>query len=200
MNARIRQQFNFVAGLVYREHYVSNLYQLTLDMLTATDDADEQNVAYERIKYWVEDVLADSVLIQDSDPTLEAHRATGRRVHTLPEEPIDSVLGVMIYLKTNAIAENRMMVTEVALSSSEGRDVIYLHGSQEEEVEILTESGWWHESRPYCVDHKNRRKIDSNVIALDRMPEWADLGLEWETTQEKKSVVITSFTRDDDKK
>jgi hypothetical protein len=199
MNARIRQQFNFVAGLVYKDHYVSNLYQLTLDMLTATDDPEEQNVAYERIKYWVEDVLADSVLIQNTDPTIDAHRATGRRVHALPEEPIDSVLGVMIYLKTNAIAENRMMVTEVALSSSEGRDVIYLHGSNEEEVEILTEPGWWWESRPYCIDHKNRRKIDSNVIALDRMPEWADLGLDWENTQEKTSVVITNFTRDDKK-
>jgi hypothetical protein len=199
MNARIRQQFNFVAGLVYREHYISNLYQLTLDMLTATDDVDEQNIAYERIKYWVEDVLADSVLIQDNDPMLDAHRATGRRVHILPKEPIDSVLGLMIYLKTNAIAEDRILVTEVALSSTEGGEVIYLHGSEEEDAEIFDGTGWWRDPKPYCVDYKNRRKINSNVIALDRMPEWADLGLDWGIEQEKTSVVITNFTRDDKK-
>lgn len=199
MNARIRQQFNFVAGLVYREHYISNLYQLTLDMVTATDDPEQQNVAYERIKYWVEDVLADSVLIQADDATLDAHRATGRRVHVLPQEPIDSVLGMMIYLKTNAVAEDRILVTEVALSSTEGGEVIYLHGSEEEDAEIFAGTGWWRDPKPYCVDKKNRRKINSNVIALDRLPEWTDLGLDWENVQEKTSVVITNFTRDDKK-
>ena len=193
MNVNLKRRFQFATGLVYQEEFQVNSYDVMLSMLTVSTDHDEQNIAYERMKYWVNRVLYDSVLISETSERLSAYQSTGQRLVILPEEPVDQLVGMMLYLKLNAVMENRMVVTGVELSSEVGENMIYSHAVSEN-LGPLQFDGWWSDARPVWNDAK-KRPSGSNIIELDRMPEWGDLELDWhkDQVQEKNTVVFADF-------
>jgi transcriptional regulator CtsR len=113
MNVRLKKEFAFSTGLVFDGNYAINQYMMTVSMVTNTNDHREQNVAYERVKYWIHNVLDHSVLIQQDSELLPAFLATGQRVITVSEAPVDQIIGIMLYSKLNAIDEERLIVVDV---------------------------------------------------------------------------------------
>lgn len=195
MNVRLKKNFNFISGIVFKDQYISNIYNVTVHIVTATNDANEQNIAYERLRYWVDHVIADSVLISDSSSMLAAHQATNRRILSLPEEPVDQLIGIMLYLKLNAITQGRLIITDVELASTTGDDVTYIH-SEGENIGSLEGPGWWNDTRPCWTNVKKKGK----VVNLDRAPEWADLELDWHDSDVGSNVVVFGkFDKDETK-
>jgi hypothetical protein len=196
MNVRLKKQFYFHCGVVYKEQWSINEYTLSIDMLTASEDPHEQNIAYERIKYWISEVLAHSTLISYNSKLLEAYQKTGQRVLVLPDEPVDQIIGMMICLKLNAICENRIIITDIDVSSTEGENVIFKHTSGEM-VGPFTEDSWWIDPRPCWADPKNKQR-KGNVISLAKVPEWHELNLDWdeEGEEEETVVLLADFKKD----
>lgn len=194
MNVRLRKKFVWSAGLIVQEHFHINHYETDVSMITMTDDNREQNICYERMVTWIHEIANGSIMIEASDPAHTTWLKTDARVLSLPHQPVDQIIGMMLYSKLNAIAENRIMITDVNISSSMGDDMMYLHDHQES-LGPFTSSGWWQDPRP-TWSHEKRNNI-GKVIRLDRLPEWSDYDLEWQqsdTSGSTDSVVFAKFT------
>lgn len=199
MSARLSKRFGFYTGVVYEGRFMINHHNLDLKLLTVSDSNDEQNTAYERMKYWIHHVLDDSILIAEHDPTLTTWLATNSRVVVLPDDPCDQIVGIMLYLKLNAIMENRMVVTDTEVWSTQGDQMSYLHSAGENVGPNLGQDGWWVDPRPtWSTD---RPRDHGKVISLDRSSEWKDYNLNWGSKDDPKqdSVVFADFGRNEDK-
>lgn len=195
MNARLRKTFGFYTGLVYDGRFMANHYTVEIGMLTVSSDNAEQNTAYERAKFWIYNVLGDSILINHQDPKVAAYESTGARLMIFPDEPVDQNVGIMLYLKLNSIMENRMVVTDIEICSSQGDEASYLHQVGESLGMYFSQDGWWTDSRPICAPIRERSQ--DKVVTLDRIVEWSDHGLTW-NTQDQRSAVIAPFPRNED--
>lgn len=195
MNVRLKKKLSFDAGVVFENQFLINHYDLALEMYTNTTDSIENNIAYERIRYWVAEILNGSVIIPSSSELLEAYAATGQRLITLPEQAVDQVIGIMLYCKLNAITEDRLIITDVEISSSQGDNMIYCHSDQEN-LGPFVDNGWWNDPRP---KHAVLTIGDgSNVIKLAKTPDWKELGMSWHNTaQDSDTVVFADFKKDE---
>ena len=197
MNVRLKKTFGWHGAIVYGDRFVINHYIAEISMTTVTGDNEEQNIAYERIKMFVQDIIDGSVMISQNNPNLEFYQKVGTKVLILPEEPFDQIIGMMLYLKLNAVMENRMVVTDVEIWSRSGDSMSYLH-SAGESVGPLELEGWWLDARPSWVNTPEKPR--SKIVNLSRSPEWADHGLDWSDGKSSSdSVVFAKFDRDENK-
>ena len=199
MSARLKKSFGFYTGLIYQGQFLVNHWNVNLDLVTVSDDGGELNTAYERMKYWIGRVLDDSILIGHADPALEDVSRLNGRVIVLPDEPVDQIVGIMLYLKLNAIIENRLVVGATEIWSTQGDQTSYIHMAGENLGPDLGQDGWWSDPRPIYSMHKNLRT--GNVVSLDRPAEWKDFGLGWDSDNNDPSgnVVVAQFPRNEDK-
>lgn len=199
MNARLKKSFGFYTGMVYDRRFMVNHYNVDLDLLTVSRDHEQQNIAYDRVKHWFFEIMDDSLLISQKDPDLQSWAATGARIIAMPDEPVDQLLGIMLYLKLNSIMENRMVVTDVEIWSTQGDSTSYLHSVGEGVGESFSQDGWWVDSRPIWMYQKPRDQ--GKIVSMDRLAEWKDFDLDWERShdREKNTVVFANFKRDENK-
>lgn len=197
MNYRMIKTWSLLANVVWEDRVLCNEYRIQIHWTSATDDNVQQNIAYDRIKYWLFDVMEHSLLIGKNDPHLSQYQATRQRVIELPEVPIDPMIAMMLFAKLSAITEERIDLTEVIVSSEQGGHVQYLQ-SADEDFMTFTEPGWWQDSGPVWSHAKPGR--GNKIVNLSRMPEWAELGLSWDATDPKPdgSVVFAEFKKNAD--
>jgi hypothetical protein len=196
MNVRLKKTFNWSSAIVHDSKFLINHYNVDLDMITVSDNNEEQNIAYERIKTFFHDVMEDAVLISRHSPVLEAYQSIDARVIAFPADPFDQVVGMMLYLKLNSIMENRIVITDVSISSAAGDSMRYLHSSGEA-LGPLDCQGWWTDSRPCWYDPQE--KSSGKVVNLSRVPEWKEYSLDWANEQSvENSVVFAKFRQDED--
>ena len=176
-------------------------YTLALKLLTQTMDPQDQNIALERVKYFLLNELHSTIFINQTDvERAEVFTDVGLNVTTLPEEPVDQVVGIMLFHKLNAIMEGRMKITEIRFSSEAGDSIEYFHG-ENEHTELFPESGWWHEPTLKHSDvelEDDENEESDNVVAINADDEWADQELGWaqaEVTQDIGQVVFANFTQ-----
>ena len=67
MTTRIEREFEFQAGVYFKEEFLMNLYTITLYMEVETESIREQNVAMERIKYFLNECLENVIFVQDTE-------------------------------------------------------------------------------------------------------------------------------------
>ena len=201
MNTRLEYQTKFSAGLVHNEEYHINHYDVTINIITNTVDTYEQNIAFDRIKYWLHDVVGNGVLIGHESSLLDAYGQTGQRVIALPDLPYDQIVELMLYTKISAIVEDRMIITDIKLSSSMGDNVCYLY-SDDESIGPFENDGWWSLSTPhYTSVSKNKKK----VVSLTKVQSWDAVGLSWdadadadaEVDDKLSSVVFVNFAQNE---
>jgi hypothetical protein len=115
----------------------------------------------------------------------------------ISEEPVDQIVGMMLYYKLNAIMEGRMTVTRLDLSSILGDSVWYQH-DEDDAWGPFREDGWWHEP---TVQHDSilESVTADNVVRV--IPNaWHELGLIWpeeETEPTANTVVFANFTKNE---
>jgi hypothetical protein len=146
MNVRIQYNTEFLAG-VYSDHQlILNSYRVSMLLTTQTTDAIEMNIAMERLKCFVFAELADTVFIhQQHADVAELLQIVGMNITTLPEEPVDQIIGMALYCKLNAVMEGRIVISELDISSDDSNGVTYLHDN-DESIGPFSTDGWWHQS------------------------------------------------------
>lgn len=200
MNVRLKYYIEFTAGVYYQNQVSMANYRVNLNLLTASMDGDEQNIALDRIKYFVYKCLHSSVFIDNTQ--IDACRAlvnAGVKIATLPADPFDQVVGIMLFTKLNSICEDRMLVTDIEISSDLGDHVTYSH-NDEESIGMFDQIGWWNE--PTLVHYDNEIIQDEKTMWLNRNNGWRDIGLEWPSAQEESkdlgnTVVFADFHKND---
>lgn len=201
MNVRLQYNITFPAAAWFDGELMMTNYTLSLKLLTQTMDPQDQNIALERVKYFLLNELHSTVFINQTDvERAEVFTDVGLNVTTLPEEPVDQVVGIMLFYKLNAIMEGRMKITEIVFSSEAGDSIEYFH-NENEHTDLFPETGWWHEPnlRHSDVEIEDDEEDNSeNVVDLNADDEWRDQDLGWaqeEVTQDLGQVVFANFNQ-----
>jgi hypothetical protein len=203
MNVRLRYSTVFTAGIFYTDQLRMNNYQIKLHITTNSEEGNDHNIALDRIKYFIHNQLNSTVFINSAEAEQCRSFATaGINVTTLPEDPLDQVIGIMLYCKLNAILESRMIVTEIEICSELGENIVYLHNDQDAQGPFA-DAGWWSESNAV---HCNLTLFDNEkTVALHHIgSSWRDLGLHWDESiiiniNDDNKVVFADFAKDETK-
>lgn len=198
MNVKISKVFRSPAILVpndYEEPLI-NFYTIMLHMVTVTEDGQELNCAFDRVKYWINNVFQDCVLIRHDSEHLTAWQNTNMRVLVMPDGPIDQLVGIMLACKLTAIAEGRITFHDVSISSTYEDDMTYSH-HVDEAIGPFAADGWWNDHRPVWRSKTRRSANKDKVINLARWDDWKSLDLDWQNAKDHATIVFAEFPRDD---
>ena len=203
MNVRLQYDIEFLAGIYYDEQLQMNSYSASLSLITRTTDTKSTNIAMDRLKAFVYGELESTVFInQNHRERAEMMQIMGANVTTLPEEPVDQIVGMMLYYKLNAIMEGRMEIVQLDVSSRLGDGVWYMH-SEDDLSGPFGQDGWWHQS---SLQHDTLDPLDSVVNVVKVAPNaWIEYGLTWpeaETVpanQTANTVVFANFSKHEDR-
>ena len=179
MTARISSSFTFTSGVYFSNEFVLNNYDIEVDFNVESEIIREQNIALERIKYFLHLCLQNSIFIcEDETETIQKYLDADLKLCTLPEEPYDQIIGIMLISKLNAINEGRLVVTDINITSSMS-DGVWCKHSIEENLGPFAKAGWWKDAsvKTNSLTAKNRSKkvvklVKNNVT-------WEDLYLGW---------------------
>ena len=195
MNVRLQYDIEFLAGIYYDDRLQMNKYDASISLTTATKDVASTNIAMERLRAFVFEELANTVFInQNNMERAEFLQMIGVNVTTLPEEPVDQIIGMMLYYKLNAIMEGRMVITSLDISSSLGDGVWYQH-DEEDLAGPFAADGWWHQS---STQHETiePQEVGDNVVKVISTG-WHEMGLDWPENQAPvaNTVVYANFPK-----
>jgi len=177
MNVRLRYDLPFTAGIYHNGMFCMNNYNFRVWMATVSQDPNDQITAFERLKYFVYTCMESTIFI-DAEETEQCNRyvQAGLNITTMPGEPVDQLIGIMLYHKLNAVMESRMIVYETELSSTAGGDMTYLHSEEENTVGYMQPEWWTTTDLIHSVVAP--AKLD-NVVAIPQATAWRDLDLAW---------------------
>ncbi len=177
MNVRLKYDLPFTAGIYHNGSFYMNNYTLRVLMATVSEDPADHNTAFERLKYFICNCMESTVFI-NADETEQCNQyvQAGLRITTMPGDPVDQLIGIMLYHKLNAVMENRMVVYETELSSAMGEYMVYLH-SEEENTVGYVQPNWW--TTADLVHSDFVLGNSDNVVSIPQVTEWRDLDLAW---------------------
>jgi hypothetical protein len=200
MNVRLQYDTAFTAGIFYSGQLMMNNYRLKLDIITMSTEVDDHNIALDRIKFFIHNQLAHSVFINSADiERCQRLISAGIKITNLPEEPVDQIIGIMLYCKLNAIVDDCLAVHQIKISSELGDNIVYFH-SDDESLGPLETPGW-HNAKDTA--HCDLSKLDLKVVDIQQMISWKDLGLNWKIDQaadnnsKDNTVLFADFTKDE---
>jgi hypothetical protein len=198
MNVQIKHSINFVAGIYYDNSLSMNHYTVTLRLLTNCVDPEHQNIAFERIKYFIYNELENTIFInQNNRDKAKALMDCGLSVTTMPEEPVDQLIGIMLYYKLNAITEDQIIVIETELSSLIGENIIYIH-NENEGVNFANRPDWW--SAPDLVHCDHDLLNNDKILTIHQNNTWKNANLNWNDnpsdSTSASTVVFADFKKE----
>jgi hypothetical protein len=165
-----------------------------IDILT--EDPYEQSVALERMKYFVDDRITNSVFIESSErKVIDTFINLGIKVCVLPVEPYDQALAIPLLLKMNAITEGKFNITHMSFKSHISDDVEYLIDIEDGFEPYSDKTSWWYDSGSNILDNKKTNKKDK-IVKLHKDNEWAELDLGWKhpCKPEASEIIFTLDT------
>jgi hypothetical protein len=189
---RIERDFSFQAGVHFEGNFIMNVYNLTLLMEVETLSIVEQNIAMDRIIYFLEDTLANSVFVESTEKkAIEKYTQADIKVCTVPEEPYDQIITILLILKLNAIVEGRLNITDIYLESELSDSVRFSYDIETARHNPFNSKGWWLDSSTSIADvEKNTKK--EKIVRLVKHSDWANVGLEWEKKAKASEIIFTS--------
>lgn len=183
MNVRLQYNIEFAGAIHINGTLQLNHYEINLNLQTQSQDKVAINIAMERLKCFISYELADAVFVdQKEDDLCEILQMIGANVVTLPDEPVDQIIGLMLFCKLNAIMEGVMAITALDICSTLGDNVWYEH-CEEDSIGPLSASGWWHMPG---TDHHNLTVEEPTDKVVKVVPNpWTEYGLLWPDTVDK---------------
>jgi hypothetical protein len=177
MNVRLQYDLDFLAGVYYDNQLQMNHYSVSMNLLTKSKDSASTNIALDRVKLFVAAALESTVFINQANmERAEFLQLGGCNITTLPEEPVDQIIGMMLYYKLNAIMEGRMEIVNLDISSTLGDSVWYQH-DEEDLSGPFSADGWWHKS---SMQHQTiePEPVSDNVVKV-MSTGWHEMNLDW---------------------
>lgn len=195
MNVRLEFNTHILAGVYWDNKVLFNDYFVRCDMITGTKDNVEQNIALERTKHILFNRMTNSVFIDSREKAaIKKLEAAGVKTAILPEQPVDQIIGMMLFSKLDAVMEGRIIITQLKLSSEIGDSITYCQNDQES-IGPFANKGWWNNPEPICSDS---RSSSGKVVPINPGDTWQSLDLHWlqGDSVDTASNVLT-FRKDD---
>lgn len=191
MNVRLQTNLEFSAGIYFDDQLRFNRYSASIQLCTATDDHEHINIAMDRIKMFVHSELADTVFINQADAErAQVLELLGINITTLPEEPIDQIIGLMLYTKLSAVTEGRVVIETLDISSLLGDNVAYLY-EMGDNIGPFAAAGWWTQAD---TSHNSIEpvEIEQNVVKVPSTG-WHKYNLNWNDSSASKLGKTVAF-------
>lgn len=199
MNIELQKTFVFPSILVGSElgPWV-NSYEVRIDMRVITDRGSEYNIAYERMKFWFQDIMHSAVLIHQDDPKLQTWRDTGLACLDFPEKPLDQIMSLMLMSKLTAMVEGRLEISRIGVASAADDHVVYFC-DHTDDLHWFAQPGWWQDPGPAHTTDARRGRRSGKVISISPVQDWKQHDLDWplDTDSAGNVATITSFIKDD---
>jgi hypothetical protein len=195
---KIEREFAFQAGVYFEGEFLMTIYELALKMEVETASIKQQNIAMDRIHYFLHECLGNSVFVQDSEKkAIEKYMQADIKVCTLPDEPYDQIIAILLLLKLNSITDGKLHITEVTLRSGLSDDVKFVYDVHTAANHPFGNKGWWTDCNTTITDINKTNKKDKIVRLVKQHCDWDSVGLEWEQKEHKSTEII--FSTDTDK-
>jgi len=173
--AKIQKDYVFECAIHFEDKFMINFYETTLFMEVVTDNQYEQNIAIERINYYISNIIDNSIFVNEEDKkVITNYENAGIRVISLPEDPYDQIIGLLLMLKLNAIMENKIVINEIMFQSKLTAGIKF-HTFIEETEDYLGKHWWTDKSPSYKIPSNKKEK----VVKLFDEDTWTSLGLTW---------------------
>ena len=190
MATRIERDFAFQAGVYFEGEFLMTVYELGLSMEVDTASIKEQNIAMDRLHYFLHECLGNSIFVQETEKkAIEKYLQADIKVCTLPDEPYDQIITILLLLKLNAITEGKLNITDISLMSGLSDDVKFVY-----DIETVAnhpfDKGWWSDSSTSISDLSKSTKKDKIVRLIKHHSDWAGVGLDWEQKEHGKPTEI----------
>lgn len=197
MSTIIKRDFEFSTGVHFEDNYLINSFFVVLTMAVETESIREQNVALDRIKYFLYECLENSVMVAEAEKkVIEKYMAAGMKICTLPEEPYDQIILLTLANKINAIAEGRLVLLDIELKSSLSDEVTFVYDFETILMTNPYKKGWWMDSTTNISDIKCTNKKEK-IVKLIKSSDWGNVQLDWAEKVTKPMEIL--FSPDTDK-
>ena len=203
MNVRLKHDIQFTAGIYHDSKLIMNNYNLRLWMTTNSENSVDQGISFERIKYFIYSQIDNTIFINSNQKAqCTLFSIAGLVITTMTNDPVDQLIGIILYYKLNAITEDRMIIMETEISSSYGANMTYLH-SDFENTSGFKQPDWW--TSPdlthsgFVLANKSEK-----VLSIPTSTDWRELDLAWSDEQSSNSpgnvVVFADFKQPNETK
>lgn len=175
MSTKIQKDFTFLSSIHFENKFLLNFYEMVALMSVEVDDVYEQNIAIERMNYFLTNQIEDSLFINEKDTeALEKYKAAGMKTIVIPDDPYDQIIGHVLINKCNAIMEGRIIVEEIIFGSKLS-NLIKFNISCDETDDKFIGNHWWNDPN---LSVKPKKKKDKIVKLFDQQ-NWETLELTW---------------------
>ncbi len=169
-------------------------------MEVETESIREQNVAMERIKYFLNECLENGIFVQDTEhKVIEKYSTCGFKVCTVPEEPYDQIITLLLLTKLNSITEGRLVITDMTLGSRISDDVRFICDIESPRGP-LESPGWWSDIGTSISDPIKKSIKKDKIVKLFKTPstDWTEHNLVWKEKDQTANCEIV-FTTEQEK-
>ena len=169
-------------------------------MEVETESIREQNVAMERIKYFLNECLENGIFVQDIEhKVIEKYSTCGFKVCTVPEEPYDQIITLLLLTKLNSITEGRLVITDMTLGSRISDDVRFICDIESPRGPLEL-PGWWSDTGTSISDPIKKSVKKDKIVKLFKTPstDWAEYNLVWKEKDQIANCEIV-FTTEHEK-
>lgn len=175
MNIQIHKDFTFLAAIHFEKKFMLNLYELSAQMEVLTENVREQNIAIERMNYFLGTYIEDAIFIEDTEKeAIQNYNNAGIKTCVIPEEPYDQIIGMILVNKCNAIMENRIVINQIIFGSKLSNLIKFSIDGEVSKLEYPENN--WYNKNTLTVTEKGKK---DKIVNLFDKNTWAELGLTW---------------------
>lgn len=180
MNVKLSYDVNFSVVVFDGNSFAPNSYSVKINIITATENSTHQNVAIQRILFFLKEIMHGSIFVNGGNTNLAKlmKLAKNNRIAVFPEDPYDQIVGLMLLHKLSAITEGKFEIDSLFIGSLKEPELKYIV----EEYELFDHDDnivpWW--ERPDLTMSENSKQ--NKMVGT-----WADLDLDWESNKDKQN-------------
>jgi hypothetical protein len=134
----------FKSIIIVDNELFHNIYKVKIGIRPVTDDLEEQTQYFDRLKFLYTYIVANTVITgRDEDLYKILAVETNNRFIELPRPPYDQIMAAVLFAKSNAILEGKIIVDSLELSSYQGDGISYTVTKEGSEIELLDVDKWF---------------------------------------------------------
>ena len=134
----------FKSIIIVDNELFHNIYKVKIGIRPVTDDLEEQSQYFDRLKFLYTYIVANTVITgRDEDLYKILAVETSNRFIELPRPPYDQIMAAVLFAKSNAILEGKIIVDSLELSSYQGDGISYTVTKEGSEIELLDVDKWF---------------------------------------------------------
>jgi|TARA_Y100000310_G_C20572410_1_gene758722 hypothetical protein len=165
----------FTSVILLHDLIIPNSYSVKLQFNSNTDIVEDQNRAFDRIKYFFRSMLHNGLIMNYKNKNATVLSTYSDKIIMIPEEPFDQIMVALIHSKLHNIVEGKIEITEVKLDSWQGDNVTYsseMYGITKLFLEgDFGDIQWWQHAKPIAFTPQDKSY---------KIPTWKDIDLEFD--------------------